>query len=224
MFSQNHDHIGNRMMGDRLTTLLSFEQLKLTAALVLLSPYVPLLFMGEEWGETAPFLYFTNHSNAELIKNVTEGRKKEFSKFKFKGEFPDPQAEETFQKSMLSWNSEAKNNATLLHFYKHLINLRKTRKALWGKERSSMRVFETTNENVLTIERKHEEDSVLIVFNVSKEKQSYNLPINGSFTKIFDSSAKQWNSTEEVALNVINSHESFTINPASALIFEPNNK
>ncbi len=224
VFSQNHDHIGNRMLGDRLTTLLSFEQLKLAAAIVLLSPYVPLLFMGEEYSEKAPFLYFTSHTDADLVKSITEGRKKEFSHFKFDGEFPDPQAKDTFQKSMLSWNLDDENNAVLLRFYKHLIQLRKLRKALQGKERSTMNVFPVADGNVLTIERKFEDDSVLIVFNFNKEQINYQLPVASSFTKIFDSSTKEWNGEDEITPAQIHAVESFPISPMSAYIFEPNNK
>ena len=79
VFSQNHDQIGNRLQGDRLTAKLSFEALKLVAATVLLAPQVPLLFMGEEYGEKNPFQYFISHTDEQLVKMVQEGRKKEFS-------------------------------------------------------------------------------------------------------------------------------------------------
>src|SRR5439155_25706190 len=81
VFAQNHDQIGNRMLGERLTALGSFEALKLCAGLVVLSPFVPLLFMGEEYGETASFQYFTSHSDADLIQAVRKGRKEEFAAF-----------------------------------------------------------------------------------------------------------------------------------------------
>ena len=74
VFAQNHDQVGNRLFGDRLSTLVSFEALKLAAGMVILSPYIPLLFMGEEWGEPAPFQYFTSHSDAALIEAVRRGR------------------------------------------------------------------------------------------------------------------------------------------------------
>lgn len=221
VFSQNHDHIGNRMMGDRLTTLLSFEQLKLTAAVVLLSPYIPLLFMGEEWGERAPFLYFTSHSDEELVTSVREGRKKEFSHFKFSGEFPDPQAEETIQKSTLGWKMNEENNAALLRFYKHLIHLRKTCKALQGKERNTMNVFPVDDGNVLTIQRMFEGEEVVIVFHFGKETTIYKIPLETSFKKTFDSSAGEWNGNEDVTPVEINKGQSFDINPNSVLIFEP---
>ena len=111
---QNHDQVGNRMLGERLPALVSFPMLKLAAAAYLLSPYLPMLFMGEEYGETNPFLYFISHTDPELVKAVQEGRKKEFKAFKWAGNIPDPQSEETFLSSCLSWNyheGQGKNSA-----------------------------------------------------------------------------------------------------------------
>ncbi len=101
VFSQNHDQTGNRLKGERLSSLVSFESLKLAAGVVLLSPYIPLIFMGEEYGETAPFLFFISHSDPELIKAVRQGRKDEFKTFNWKDEPPDPQDIETFMRSKL---------------------------------------------------------------------------------------------------------------------------
>ncbi len=223
VFAQNHDQIGNRLLGDRLTTLLSLEELKLAAAVVLLSPYVPMLFMGEEWGETAPFLYFTSHSDNDLIKNVSQGRKKEFAHFQFKGEFPDPQAEETFQKSMLQWENRAKTNVVLQQYYKHLILLRKECKALQAKERESMTVFPVKESNVLTIERKNGAHSLLLVFNFNKEVSSYQLPVQASCKKIFDSSSGEWNGSGKATPAIVSADKCFTLNPMSVLVFELDN-
>src|SRR5262249_10339999 len=86
---QNHDQIGHRAAGERLTTILSPEQLRLAAALVLLSPYVPLLFMGEEYGETNPFQYFISHGDESLAAAVRDGRRAELSSFAWAGDVPD---------------------------------------------------------------------------------------------------------------------------------------
>lgn len=96
VFAQNHDQVGNRARGERLSTLVSFDGLKLAAGMVLLSPFVPLLFMGEEYGETAPFLYFTSHSDPTLVEAVRKGRLEEFAAFGCEDEVPDPQDEATF--------------------------------------------------------------------------------------------------------------------------------
>ncbi|MGC8495511.1 MAG: malto-oligosyltrehalose trehalohydrolase, partial [Syntrophobacteraceae bacterium] len=102
--SQNHDQVGNRMLGERLSKLVSFEALKVCAAAVLLSPYLPLLFMGEEYGEEAPFLYFVDHTDPELREAVRKGRREEFKEFMWEGEVPDPDRRETFLNSRLNWS------------------------------------------------------------------------------------------------------------------------
>ena len=84
------------MRGDRLSEAVSFEDLKLAAGIVLLSPYLPLLFMGEEYGESAPFPYFISHSDAALIDAVRRGRQSEFASFDWQGEMPDPQERNDF--------------------------------------------------------------------------------------------------------------------------------
>src|SRR5690606_19231550 len=97
--SQNHDQVGNRMLGERLSHLVSFGGQKLAAAAVLLSPYLLLLFMGEEYGEVAPFLYFASHGDAHLVEAVREGRKREFAEFHAEGEPYDAEAPATFLRS-----------------------------------------------------------------------------------------------------------------------------
>src|SRR5690606_2789042 len=88
--AQNHDQVGNRAQGDRLTATLSHEALRFAAAATILSPFLPLLFMGEEYAETAPFQYFTSFPDAELGRAVSEGRRREFAAFVWQGEVPDP--------------------------------------------------------------------------------------------------------------------------------------
>jgi maltooligosyltrehalose trehalohydrolase len=98
---QNHDQVGNRMLGERLATLVSFEAYKLAAAAVLLGPNVPLLFMGQEYGEQAPFQYFVSHTDPDLVEAVRRGRREEFRSFDWAGEVPDPQDAGTFLRSKL---------------------------------------------------------------------------------------------------------------------------
>jgi len=125
--AQNHDQIGNRAQGERLSMLLPMPQLKAIAALTLLSPFVPLLFQGEEWGARTPFLYFTDHENAELGRAVAEGRSREFSSFSWQGAVPNPQERDTFERSKLDW-SELRDgvHAELYEWYRQLIRLRRT--------------------------------------------------------------------------------------------------
>ena len=132
--NQNHAQVGNRMLGDRLSTLVSFPALKLAAGITLLSPYIPLLFMGEEYGETAPFLYFVDHSDPNLIEAVRKGRTEEFAAFHAKGAPPDPVSKETYEKSKLNWLSSKDQTAVeanraqqriMRKFYQRLIEVRR---------------------------------------------------------------------------------------------------
>jgi maltooligosyltrehalose trehalohydrolase len=129
-FAQNHDQVGNRARGERLSVLVDFEKLKLAAAITLQSPFLPLLFMGEEYGETRPFQYFVSHSEPDLIEAVREGRRREFESFAWSGEVPDPQGTATFERSRLSWDM-ADGRRTALHgLYRELLGLRRAMPAL----------------------------------------------------------------------------------------------
>jgi maltooligosyltrehalose trehalohydrolase len=123
--AQNHDQIGNRAQGERLSMLLGVPQLKAIAALTLLSPFVPLLFQGEEWGASTPFLYFTDHEIEELGRLVAEGRSREFSSFRWQGAVPNPQELATFSRSKLDWTElSATAHAELYEWHRQLIHLR----------------------------------------------------------------------------------------------------
>jgi maltooligosyltrehalose trehalohydrolase len=122
---QNHDQVGNRAAGDRLSTILSAAQLRLAAVLIMLSPYVPLLFMGEEYGETSPFHYFVSHGDSRLVDDVRAGRKSEFESFGWT-EPPDPQAEGTYEASKIDWTrGMTAPQATVLSLYRDLLALRR---------------------------------------------------------------------------------------------------
>jgi maltooligosyltrehalose trehalohydrolase len=165
VFDQNHDQVGNRACGDRLTEHLTPAQLKLAAAVVLLSPYVPLLFMGEEYGERNPFPFFVSFEDPALIRAVREGRAAEFRGFAGEGlTIPDPEAEKTFESAVLSWEVDV----ALLDYYKELIRLRKTRPALQGRARDTMVVHPAVG-SVLMLERKIVNDHVFIFFNFGAE-------------------------------------------------------
>ena len=105
--------------------MLGLAQLKAVAALTLLAPFVPLLFQGEEWGASTPFLYFTDHENAELGRLVAEGRSREFSSFGWTGTVPNPQELETFTRSRLDWSELSRPpHAEIYQWYRQLIHLR----------------------------------------------------------------------------------------------------
>ena len=124
--AQNHDQIGNRAQGERLSMLLGIPQLKAIAALTILSPFVPLLFQGEEWGAQTPFLYFTDHEDHELGRLVAEGRSREFSAFRWQGAVPNPQEADTFVRSKLNWSELSQpRHAELLLWYREVIRIRR---------------------------------------------------------------------------------------------------
>ena len=157
VFSQNHDQVGNRADGARLSTQLSLEALKAAAALVLLSPNIPLLFMGEEYGERAPFLYFIDHSDPGLVEAVRKGRREEFAHFGWREEdISDPYAVATFDRSRLhrSFQNDARS-ANLLRWYRSLADLRKRfpmlGAGLHGRHHDAL--WSETDGSVLTLHR-----------------------------------------------------------------------
>lgn len=125
---QNHDQVGNRAAGERIGFLVNANRLKVGAALVITSPFVPMLFMGEEWAASSPFQYFTDHGDPDLARAVSEGRRKEFGAFGWKPEdVPDPQDPRTFERSKLRWDEiNREPHASMLQWYKQLIRLRRT--------------------------------------------------------------------------------------------------
>lgn len=123
---QNHDQVGNRAQGDRLTAALDFSLHKAAAVLLLMAPNLPFLFMGQEYGEPAPFQYFIDHGDPGLIEAVRKGRKEEFAAFGW-NEVPDPYDEQAFLRSRLDWSLIDKGeHATLLALYRALLGLRRT--------------------------------------------------------------------------------------------------
>jgi maltooligosyltrehalose trehalohydrolase len=194
VFSQNHDQVGNRMVGDRLTQAVSFEKLKLAAALVVLSPFIPLLFMGEEYGETAPFPYFVSHSDPELIEAVRHGRRMEFASFQWQGDVPDPQDEATFSSAKLDHGLRSEGvHKALLEFYRELIALRKNLSALAHSDKDSMEVRDFSDAKILTVERWCGADRALMLANLGDSENSVELGLTmARWRKVLDSAAPAW--------------------------------
>lgn len=131
VFVQNHDQVGNRAAGERLSRLVGLDELKLAAAVLLLSPFVPLLFMGEEYGETNPFLYFVDHGDPALLEAVREGRRREFKAFGWTKMVPDPASEETFRRSSLEpERAQRPPHSQVAQLYRDLIGLRRSEPCL----------------------------------------------------------------------------------------------
>jgi len=171
---QNHDQVGNRAAGDRLSTLVSPEQLKLAAALLLMSPYVPLLFMGEEYGETNPFQYFIDHSDKGLVEGVRKGRREEFAAFGWGDAVPDPAAESTFLNSRLDRAKlDDPRHAAMVELYRDLIALRLEVRG----QRFEGKLHVTWENGLIRLEQ-HGSDGrrVLAAFNCSEQERDVSLP------------------------------------------------
>ena len=168
VFAQNHDQIGNRAEGDRLTTQLPLEAVKVSLSLVLLSPQIPMLFMGEEYGEVAPFQYFIDHGDAALIEAVRKGRQQEFAQFGWNPDrIPDPQDPATFERSRVNRKGLDNRQAGLLRWTNALIRLRKSNPVLAAHEvrSSEYAVWAQEQEKVLILHRwGSSHDQALLVF------------------------------------------------------------
>lgn len=193
-FAQNHDQVGNRPQGDRLSRRVSFEGLKLAAGLVILSPYVPLLFMGEEYGETAPFPYFTSFADTDLAEAVRKGRREEFAAFREMGEPPDPQDEATFRGAVLQHGLKSQEpHRTLRALYRELLRLRREVPPLrhLSKLHQEVRGFE--KEKVLWIRRWHENEETVAIYHFGQGPQEVTLPLPvGRWQKLLDPAEKKW--------------------------------
>lgn len=211
VFAQNHDQVGNRAMGDRLTDNLTIEQLKLAAAAVLLSPYVPLLFMGEEYGERNPFPFFVSFTDPALIKAVREGRAAEFKGFVDEQvTIPDPESAGTFESAVLSWNI----NEELASWYRELIRFRLTRPAMQGRTRDSMIVHPAIG-NVLLLERKIVNDRIWILLHFGAETVNIENTTGVTLRSVFGGK-RTFEGTSEVRSD---SHV-IRLEPWTAIVFE----
>jgi maltooligosyltrehalose trehalohydrolase len=169
-YLQNHDQVGNRATGERSSMLVGTGSLKVAAALVLCSPFVPMLFQGEEWGASTPFLYFTDHGDPALGRAVSEGRRREFAAFGWRPEdVPDPQDPETFRRSKLDWDElAAQPHAELLEWHRHLIKLRREVPALAAGDLDAVEVRFDEAARWLVLER----GPLSVVCNLAGEEQA----------------------------------------------------
>jgi len=141
-FLQNHDQVGNRAQGERIEQLIGMERAKVAAGIVLTAPFVPLLFMGEEFAASTRFLYFADHEEPEMVKLVREGRKREFAAFGFaEKDVPDPEDPETFARSKLDWaETDQGKHQQMLNWYRSLIQLRRSLPALNDGDRGHLTI------------------------------------------------------------------------------------
>ena len=153
--AQNHDQIGNRAQGDRLAHLVSPAALSVAAALALLAPATPLLFQGEEWGASTPFLYFAQFPDPALAAAVSQGRRAEFAAFGWDpDDIPDPVAASTFERSRLQWDERVKpEHAAILEWHKALLSLRRTRPEFTDSRASRNRAVADETNRWLRLDR-----------------------------------------------------------------------
>ncbi|HVL82064.1 MAG TPA: malto-oligosyltrehalose trehalohydrolase [Actinomycetota bacterium] len=169
---QNHDQVGNRAEGERLSALADHDRLRVAAGLMLLSPFVPLLFMGEEYGETAPFLYFIDHSDPDLLEAVRTGRREEFSSFGWEGEVPDPADATTFERSRIDLALRHKEgHRELFDLYRELLRLRREHPALRHGGVKTM-----VDGDLIWLERSGDGVSVRACFNLSDQARAVPAP------------------------------------------------
>ncbi|MBI5604375.1 MAG: malto-oligosyltrehalose trehalohydrolase [Deltaproteobacteria bacterium] len=194
VFSQNHDQVGNRVEGERLSALVSFEALKLAAGLVLLSANIPLLFMGEEYGEKAPFFYFISLSDPVLSAAVRQGREEALPASFDRQAAADPQDRTSFLRSKIHPELRRQgNHKTLFEFYQTLIRLRKETPALSHLKKKGRGIRTWPEKQTLVMFRRYEEEQTACFFNFHEKPQRIQTILGpGIWEKTLDSSSKKW--------------------------------
>ena len=222
IFSQNHDQIGNRKNGERLISLAGFEMAKLIAGCMFVTPNVPMLFMGEEYAERNPFLYFVSHLDPELNEKVRLGREKEFIDFYENSEDKgfDPASPETFNRSALSWNINQNPEASaMFQYYKSFIELVKKDPVLKHPDKENINA--TCDGNLLILERWLAEHHILCLMNFGKEDFQVKVPssVNGHLERIMDSADKMWNGNGVVSKGSVSAESKTKVAAQSIVIY-----
>jgi maltooligosyltrehalose trehalohydrolase len=222
VFAQNHDQVGNRPLGDRLASRVSFDKQKLAAAVVLLSPFLPLLFMGEEYGETAAFPYFTGFEDQDLAASVQTGRQSELERLGFSAAAPNPQDEATFRKARLDWSLRGKNqHALLLEWYRALLRVRRDNPVFaTGRQRQAV-AFE--DERVLFVRRSMDHEEAFVVYNFADHPVEIALPVPaGTYRLLLTSSDSRFsaNSQSKAPREVVSSGQvRMSFGPSESVVY-----
>jgi maltooligosyltrehalose trehalohydrolase len=220
--TQNHDQVGNRMLGERRSVLVPFETLKLAAGTLALLPFVPMLWMGQEYGEEAPFQYFVSHTDPDLIEAVRQGRRREFAYFEREGlEAPDPQAVETFERSKLDWSRRDRgHHATLRRLYTELFHLRRTVPALAGPDADEA-VPTLHGKQTLSFHRAvlgRPEQAVQVVLHAGDAPRTVELPVPGRWEVALDTAAPAWDGPGGTTLTHTGPGLELVLAPSSAVL------
>ncbi len=224
-FNLNHDQAGNRAGGERLCMLVNFERVKLAAAAVILSPYIPMLFMGEEYADDTPFFYFVSHGDEELIKAVREGRKAEFKDFGFDTEVPDPQDQETFNRSKLHWEKRDMNShSIILRWHQELIRMRKTLTPFQNFDKKDVQIHIIGSNAFILFRKSTGHEEVACFFNLTESEIAFTIPESIHFAnKILDSKEDKWISKDEDKRGVhppnLTASQRITLLPLSVVVY-----
>jgi len=171
-FAQNHDQVGNRAEGERIEHLCGLDAAKVAIGLVLTAPYVPMLFMGEEFAASSPFLYFADHEDEEMKKLVSEGRKRDFAQFGFDGNVPNPEDLKTFEDSKLNWGEIGEGkHAEMLAWTKALIKLRRCTICLNDGSMHQLMVSSDDKRKTLVMQR----DEARVLVNLGAQPYNFEL-------------------------------------------------
>ncbi len=221
IFNQNHDQVGNRKDGNRLIKLTGFEMAKLIAGAMFITPNIPLLFMGEEYGEHNPFYYFTSHLDQVLNKKVSRGRKNELNVLYPDGaNAPEPFLEETFNNSKLSWDIESsEEKMAMFRFYKALTWLRKTHPALKFPDKKDINV--TNSGKTIVLERWKGVSKLFALLNFEPRGKSFTVPagLEEGFYKILDSASTKWMGHGEKCPFKISANDQIALPGRSFLVY-----
>ncbi len=215
IYTQNHDQVGNRPLGERISSLISFESLKLAAGAMLVSPWVPMLFMGEEYAEENPFLYFISHEDASLTKKVKLGRKREFRDFFKHEDMPDIASGEALLRSKLSWNESGdQSKQQMLAFYQKLIFLRREHPLMETANGGQAKAEATPCRQGIMITRTNGHESLITLMNFSEQKLVFEvakLQTDKAELLVYSAHEKWSGSVEDTITPVQTTHRSFQV-------------
>ncbi len=218
VYAQNHDMIGNRLNGERLSKQIDFEKLKLAAATYFISPFVPLIFMGEEFAEDAPFMYFIDHSDQNLVERVKKGRKREYKSLHGSKKPPDIDADDTYIQCKLNWNDINMNTRkqTMLKYYKKLIQLKTNHPVLNKTDRKSIAVSYDEQKQYIKIHRWYQDNEILAYLNFSNDRLM--IELKDGWDILLDSSAEEWGGEKNNASSINENLDAYYVTSHSVII------
>ena len=225
VYAQNHDQVGNRARGDRLLALAGPESARLALAATLLAPMVPMLFMGEEWGETNPFAYFVDFHDPKLGRAVRRARNKELKAFGLRGTAPNPTDETTFATCKLNWNAPAaQGGAAMLRYTAKLLELRRTVPAFAKPDMKAVEVSFSESGQWLAILRKHQSGDALLLLHFGQVRRTLPRPefLSGAtrmWEKALDSADTTWGGPGMEAPAQFPAHGNFDMPARSACVW-----